>query len=492
MHKQYLVNCEYDNSKERIVLTFSKNINSILEKTTIIKLRFNPYFITNLNKSLLDKLLFEFKKEIRIENSKLTSNHKLIAKNYEILKQCMLIINKSTNQNIILIEPQRQFLITNGYSYYDQFLIENNSKIKLIKDNTSVHNFIINYLSSLNVLDKAKQQSITTNFIINNLLKIKCSQGLDYYQIINILFENYFFKKELSIDSIENKIYYQNNLQAKHGEIEIDFSNVWPYLLEKRFYNLGYETLDCNCCKPKTIFENNVLFNSIVEVTFLKNGFYFISKDYSFAKKFYYEKPNLEERERYKKENKLKDFPIGPFFNGHKELIPLLDALELSENKDIIINQEISQNQLHYTCKIKESFISEIVREYLCKIKDIESTINISSYLNYSTSNFNNLSIENNCAYLEYLTEHSILINIIEQIPKFLQHSETKFYNQNLDLAIRSIKAETLNKINVDNQRISNNLNNCQKVIVYEKNFVNKVNSFFSKIDLPIPKIVSN
>lgn len=68
-------------------------------------------------------------------------------------------------------------------------------------------------------------------------------------------------------------------------------------------------------------------------------------------------------------------------------------------------------------------------------------------------------------------------------------HRNTKFYDPEIEKAIKSIKLETINKINTDNCRL---IEQTEKISTKSIGFVNKVNSYFIKINLPIPKLITN
>jgi hypothetical protein len=66
-------------------------------------------------------------------------------------------------------------------------------------------------------------------------------------------------------------------------------------------------------------------------------------------------------------------------------------------------------------------------------------------------------------------------------------HKNTKFYDPLIEKALKNIKLETLEKIDINHKTILNK----QNIITKDKEFINKVNNYFPKINLPIPKLIT-
>ncbi|MEM0360158.1 MAG: hypothetical protein QXK06_02355, partial [Candidatus Diapherotrites archaeon] len=142
--------------------------------------------------------------------------------------------------------------------------------------------------------------------------------------------------------------------------IELDFSRA---ILEKiAKTNLGPESLNCDCCQPTSINAENVLPNSLVEVEFLENGFYFDSSIPLFAKKFHESNSGKSSRLARKKEFFLESIPVGPFYFGQRAVVPLADAHSLYRNGFVRIAGE---KGLKWHCIKKPSFLAESVSSIL-------------------------------------------------------------------------------------------------------------------------------
>lgn len=485
----YLLDSKYENDKSRVVLYFSKDPLSLTHDFVLAE-RFYPYIITDQQKQLLEVLLTEFKNDIKLESVlEHPENTKLTAKNYEILKACSKIITLSTNSsNTIVIDPDRQFLINNNWSYYDAFCVISRFKIRQIKDYNLIHSAINKYISELKDADKQMViETLTKRLLLSNLLKTKPDATIKNDQIINILFENHFLKN-FFVPKTETRIDYKKHEINLKRTIKMNFSNIWPHLLTNEHNNIGYETINCGCCKPTTIFDTNTLSCSLVEVEFLKDGIYFISKDNDWAKNYHKSMPNQEKREMYKLTNKIRDIPIGPFFRRINCQIPLSDAIALANAGDAKILENSTNHQLSWFCKRKESFVSEIIKSIDRRIKNIEKSINISTDINYSKPTLDSC-LNKNPGFLQYITEYSLLNDLLEEIPKFMLNQNTKFYDKSVANAIKSIKIDTFSRINPEDSRLIITENTAH---IYENKLANSINSAFLKLNLKPPKLVCN
>lgn len=480
MDKIYLINCIYENSKQRVVLYFSKDPYN-KKNDFVYTEKFNPFLYVDLSKEILAKILSDFKKEIIItEENKVT---KIIAKDKETLYKCYKLILLTTSKKIILLNPERQYLIKKKWSYYDLFLIISRKEIKKVETNNL--NYIVR--KYINPFLKEEQitliENLTKKILLENILKTRIKK-ITLSEIMNTLFENLFFENKLCLKN-DSKTEYKVSYKKHKDNFEINFSNIWPYFLTQKFYNVGYDTLNCNCCMPKNHLETNTLSTSLLKVSFKKDGFYFISKDKDWAYKYHINNELKENRLNFRKKNYLKEIPIGPFFKNNIKEIPLIDAIYLLKEDSI---QILDSKNINWYCLKKESFISKTIQELLERLKNIEKSINLSTTMIYNKS-FNQMnSFEKNPLFIQYFTEYKLINDIVEEIPNFIEHKNTKFYSEKLSKTIKYIKYETIQKIDEDKKYIIDK----EKIIFKEKSIFKKINTYFPKINLPIPKLILN
>lgn len=483
MEKYFLVNVTYDNEKSKIILYFTKDLENQNKINYIYSEKFYPSFIIDLNKSLVKDLLYEFSKEIIIKEKE--EKTKVYARNQEILERCKKILQLSTNKNILLIESERQFLIENNWSYYDSFCLINRNKINKIFSSslTNTNHIIKNMINKLDLKIEARIHKISKKIIFTNYLKKKISSDITYTQAINYLLENYFYKNNI-IQPQESISQPEYKKKDEVNTIKIDFTKTWAHYLITEEYNIGYETLNCDCCKPKSIYDINVLPHSLVEARFIKNGYYFLAKDYLWAKEFHKNNKDKDKRERYKKQNKLITIPIGPFYKNDTKKIQLIDGLWLYDNKEIEI---IDNQEYKWFCKNKKSFLSYIIEDIINIKNSIDKSIELTTKLNYSNNNLNKINcLEKNITFYLYLSEQKIFDKLLKEIILFIQNKNTKFYMSDLDKAIKSIKQKTYDNISKEEHRYKIRK---ETIITKDKGLLKKINNYFPKINIPLPDI---
>lgn len=486
MYKLYLMNCVYDTEKQRIITFFSKDPYSN-KYDFVLKEKFNPYLYIEVSKELVQKILCDFKKEIKIEKTTKNPNIlKIIAKNKDTLHKVHKVLLLSIKKTPFLVDIERQYLIEKNWSYYDLFLIVSSNKIKKI-ENTNVSSVVKKYINThLNEEQFKLIENLTKNILLSNILKIKIND-VKKQDVMNTFFENIYFENQISLKNNSHPEILKNRKKLQ-GTFEINFSNIWPYLLTKEFYNISPDTYKCECCSPNSYLNENVLLNSLVKVKFKVSGFYFISKDKKWAYyKYHLNTPNKENRINFMKMNALKEMPVGPFYKEDIASIPLIDAIKLKQEKNIEILEK--QEELKWVCEKKESFLSLTLKKYLKKLKSIEQSINLSTSITYNKSFKNKNDFENNPVFLQYLTEYKLLTDLIEEIPKFLEHSNTKFYDPDIDESIKYLKLQTIENLNQEEFKF---IVDREKVIVKEKKIIENINIFFPKQNLPIPKLIIN
>jgi len=255
------------------------------------------------------------------------------------LKEAHALLSLSLRSPIPFLEPERQFLIEKNWTYFDLFSIAGVPEKK--------HK---NYFPPGTPLTEA---------ILSGFLRIPINRIPESpMDIGKIMLENTAFAAHnfLNIQVQQQERYFKNQKL-----VEVDFSEA---MLSRIFTaNLGSESINCDCCTPKDIREKNVLPCSLVEAEFLEDGFYFESTIPSFAYQFHLENPNKQSRNSRKKEFFLDCFPVGPFYCGQKQLVPLVDAKFLEKTNRAVINEEVSS--LNWHCNQKKSALASLVESLL-------------------------------------------------------------------------------------------------------------------------------
>lgn len=332
----YLSALKYREAKGVMLAEFESENDKIR-----LEYKFFPSFSFRANpksNALLTELLSENPNIHFIQKDSL---FRISARNFKELKSAYSTICNTTTLRPVLIEPERQFLILQGWSYYDAFSIEKSPK-------------------KLDILAYIPERLESPDSVaVANLLQIKCKERLTKEFIAKIFLENVLFASGKQLN-------YVNSENTKEYPYCKDFHNqAFTFAIAAIKNNLGFETINCDCCRAITITEKNVLPNSLMLVKFNQNGFYFNSSSKSFAKQYHLTHANKTARASRRAEFSLAAYPLGPFFANDIETIPLIDALRLQQERSANI---IKPKQLFWTCKKGRSALSIALLEILKKL----------------------------------------------------------------------------------------------------------------------------
>ena len=299
------------------------------------------------------------------------------------------------------------------------------------------------------------------------LLKQDLKQGSDLIKSIalskmlniplNSLPESNFLEKEVFLENVLFKNAFSSSLKTeerssenkainpKHFDsIEIDFSQLWPLLLTYPFYNLGFDSIDCDCCKPSGIFDRNTLPNSMVECNVLSEGLYFKSLLSDFAEQFHETDSLKENRNNLMKEFFLNYIPVGPFNRNQKTELLLCDAMMLCDEEK---TELLDIRKLHWFCLTKESFLSKELRKLNSQIVSLSTKI--SEREKYEIKKHNLMAESFLVADLDFLFKkalHHILKQFYRSLPEHLTNPSSRFFSKKLSTSIKSVQASTLRR----------------------------------------------
>ncbi|MCD6478670.1 MAG: hypothetical protein J7L44_02160 [Candidatus Diapherotrites archaeon] len=267
---------------------------------------------------------------------------KVFCETFKELKKAYVFLCNATEIKPVLLEAERQFLLQKGWSYFDGFVMENEPK----KLNHFIFNECIDY-------DKAA--------ILANLLSIMPEDAarLTNSDAATVFLENVLYA---SCEPLNNTI----NCTPPLVRAKFDAKLLAHAIIEN---NIGFETLNCDCCKPHSIEASNVLGSSFVVAKFMQNAFFFNSAIPCYANLFHRTHTNKQSREIRKREYSLHSFPVGPLFEGQIEAVPLVDALKLESEGWATI---IKPDSLHWVCKEKGSALAESILTLLRKLQYAE------------------------------------------------------------------------------------------------------------------------
>jgi len=497
----YLTKVKYLPERKSVAVDFSN-----LKGKTSREIRFFPSMLYSLNDSgkklLLEVLTAYDSKKYKVGFT--LGSVKIEASTFSDLKKISDLVFSSMNSMPLLLEPERQFLLQKNWSYFEGF--EFDSMEQPVKNPAPsfpsvfldfLHDSLNETLADLLKFDESSAMQIMKSISLSKLLRIPQNSLPETLSIqTEALLENIFFKnsfapphallKEASFSKAEKPNGFFSNLS------ELDFSSLWPKLLTNDFYNIGFETLNCSCCKPAPtdINAENLLPNSLVEAKFSQSGFYFESFDQEFAQEFHEKNPLKENRLKRKKEFFLKTIPVGPFEESQRYRIPLNDAVKLLAKGEVKIN---GNNSLKWFCMKKESFVSAELKELSNQLLLLDEKLK--ALEKKSAIDFNLLSSKNlskNINYLFFSESKKTIFSIMNHLPVHLLSPKSRFFSPDVAEAIKAIQSATIKNFSDFSREKGHKLvhSTNYRAFIESDNAFSLTKEFAEKEKIPLPNIV--
>ncbi len=481
----YLSNAEYVEKKKRVSVEFSN-----LNETRRISFPFIPYII--LHKSLLDKSFFDFLKKKKLKTEKITNGFKVFSSDFSFLEK----VNSFFEKKGILLPSETQFLLLKNWSFFDGFELNENNEFEKkgfiefpeLKPEFSYNSLKENVSEMLSFSDTSGKNFLNKIILSNvlclklNYLNVSKSSMLDSFIELILFRNNFAFNK--------SKPKFDSGFIKKYsGKLkEIDFSFVWPVLFSFPFHNLGFDSVNCSCCKPKEFNERNILPSSLIEVKFNEDAIYFESSNTDWSSFFHEKALGKEKRIKRMNEWRLRNIPSGPFFRNDVLRIPLNDALKLKEEEKIVF---LNDHNLVWSCTKKECFISKELTElnkktvlFDKKINELESGSIKDNGIAFS------LFLEKNPEFHFFSEYKNVLKTIFSSVPFHLSSHSSAFFDFVLSNSIKSVFSSVLTKFrefSVSNS--SPSFITKKGVLVDSDNPLDLLTEFSKNQNIPVPEL---
>jgi hypothetical protein len=478
----YLCNAVYSAKKKRVKIEFS-NLN---EKISI-SFPFTPCILIHRNSldASMEKLLFSGSQKIE----EASNGIKVFSHDFAFLEYLNSIIDNKG----ILLPAETQFLLSKNWSFFDSFEVGNEIKkigfngIPEIKLNSDSLSSILSEMLSYSAKDSKNlmHKIILSNILALNPTKIPSSKPkiLDSF-IESILFKNGFAfeKKKPKFDSGFSKKSRLNEFK------EVSFSSVWPTLLSFPFYNVGFDSVNCSCCKPEDLSAGNVLPSSLVEVEFLEDGIYFDSVNEKWSSFFHFNAEGKEKRLKRKSEWHLRKLPSGPFFRKDVLRIPLFDALNLNKERKVVF---LDDHYLEWSCRKKENFISKELNKLSKQILFFEKKINEAELNSIKEHGIAfSLFLQENAEF-NFFSEFLVTLKtLFYSLPFHLSSFSSSFFDSVFSNTIQCIFSCFLEKFRQFS--FSNSVNSLvgkESVLIDSDNALHLVTEFSRSEGIPLPEI---
>ncbi|MCX6803390.1 MAG: hypothetical protein NTY48_02340 [Candidatus Diapherotrites archaeon] len=526
----YLTKVSYNEPKHEVLVEFSCESERFVKRE-----KFFPFilFSPSIEKDKLQSLLLSagFKGfSLEVSGQFLC----LRALSFSELKRISNSLAVFINKKPLVLEPERVYLLSKGWSFFDSFEkiddflyklpivtqnsnslqnsnnLGNSSNLKSSNSSKNVNNlgnskkfqnipdlgfFLTKEIPFKEALELSREDvlhlvelSAWSNLLSVPLSNIPKSKG----ERLELFIENLFFKNGelLSFDS-SSRFYSSNGFEPLGGVeplSKLDFSFVWTELFSNTFFNIGPETRNCSCCSPALLEAKNLLPSSLILVRFLGDNVFFESSSESFASSFHSSRPFKDLRVAKRKEFFLNSFPIGPFFREDSVLLPLLDARRLiSEGKVVLVSSKgvsysQTQNELKQINSQKNASSQNQLPfhdlNWFCLnkesffSKEIRSSTEVLLNLRFILdSNGDSLFSSKDFSAFYLDFLHSALSFSLANIPNQLTNSESKFFSTALAKGIISVQEATIAKFKEFSEKRGYRVLHANKSAAFVKGF---------------------
>ncbi|MBI2529878.1 MAG: hypothetical protein HYW05_01940 [Candidatus Diapherotrites archaeon] len=448
----YLSNAAYLPERQEVVIEFSNRAQKITRPFYFLPcMHVNP----NGSRELLIELLSAY------ENKKIKFGEcgnkiiRITAATFADLQKAAVMLQSTLQLSPVIISPERQFLLQMGWSYFDAFVFPSNEPEKI--EVPSIPNVKFEFLhdstrrifSSMLNEEKAVASGLAEALVKSNMLTLpinalpETKQEIAEAWLEKIFFKHGFALSEAHIPKAPFAESRQKGFHSKDALMEVNFSEVWPLLITKSFFNLGFETLNCACCAPENLQSGNLFPNSPVNVKFLAHANYFESISESFALNYHISNPNRDSRIARMQEFCLQAIPVGPTTKDREMLIPLHDAKQLQDEKSAQIMP--SGHKLLWGCRKKESFLSLEISELHKKIAGLEALIAEIEKRHSEKFGLNCFAeLEKNEKYNYALQKLSCLKALFTYLPRHLGCRSSRFYSETIADSLQAIEKSVM------------------------------------------------
>ncbi|MEK6959236.1 MAG: hypothetical protein AABW59_04285 [archaeon] len=437
-HKSlFLASIAYSEQKREIHAEFAGKSGKLVKRY--------PFFpFTILPSTIPQEKLKSLLLSVGIKRFSIEQRNNLLvvsAVSFSDLKKIGSTLSTYSGLSSMIIEPERAFLLQKNWAYFDCFYEEDGEMRKEDSlPSPDLGFFVAKQIPFPEAMRLDEEQSL---FILRrnawaSALKISPDKiPASAQERTEIMLENMFFKNG-------GTIYWSDKFFSQSGDrtpkccfdkaSSLDFSLVWSKLLSRQFFNLGPDTLSCDCCKPVELNDSQIIPSSMIEVSFQENNYFFESSSNSFALGFHKLNPGREFRLMRQKENSLTIPPIGPFCKNQKALLLVNDAKRLLDEGAVTLEKNHS---MQWACTKKESFFSIEVQKSLDELSLFAKIVEKDS---------SNLFSKKDAGFFFAALKAEALNELLCELPLQLTNRNSKFFSPDLARAVISIQESTFSK----------------------------------------------
>ncbi|MBI4210484.1 MAG: hypothetical protein HY544_03195 [Candidatus Diapherotrites archaeon] len=434
----YLSRVSYSSEKRQIIVEFSNRCERVSQRH-----QFFPKFFFQLG-AIPEADFRAVVAGFAPQKFKVTVNDgvaSVFAASFSDLKALNNFLGKCFGSRCNIVEPERQFLMERGWNYFDSFS----------RDSEGVHRLERFDFPDVNLpfLSAAFKETVTellrsNDALANDLLsKAALSRILRVPLMgreagdppVEILLENIFFTAGMPLPVGASSP--SGRINFFPGKGEIDFSRLVAMLSSRPFSNIGFETMNCQCCRPSSPDARNILPSGLVKVRFLREGFYFSPFSMVWAHEFHESMPFRELRESRMREYCHQVPPAGPFSRGSEGFVMLIDAVSLERQGFVEVLRDYSPA---WFCTVNEGSLSREVNSLLRCLSSLESLIH-SEGAKVAASNglFFSQAIGSSPEFFYRKALKGVVSALLSSLPAQLITPGGRFFSKNVAMALEAL-----------------------------------------------------
>ncbi|QQR92675.1 MAG: hypothetical protein IPJ89_00305 [Candidatus Iainarchaeum archaeon] len=344
-----LVHAAAATDKPAIHVVFSTPLKKVTKQYAFFPSLYLPRTSTNLFETILQSSTFPKHQCITHAQSL-----QIIARDFLELKKIAFSIFAQTNYLPLLVEPERQFLLTQKWRYFQAF-DEQFKPLPYSFTDAQLPGFvepIYATLKSLHVHNPKMQAEWNE--------RITCAHELLHPITEKLLTLNE--KVEMSLD---------NQLFSKQMPLPIETATPietiqWSVAQrEEAKQRIITTPLDaegkCSCCIPRSFMEAHVLPHSMVKATTTQDGLYIHTQHAPTSQQFHAAQPGKEKREARAKEYALNHYPLGPLVRNQTITLPLQEAIQEMRTGNVKI--AFSPAEAKWKCRNETPFALQAAQQ---------------------------------------------------------------------------------------------------------------------------------
>jgi hypothetical protein len=315
-----------------VAVTFANASHRITKSFPFFPSFFLPH--TSTTQSLFQTLLKQpsLPKHQLIEHA---HSIQIIARDFLELKKIAFALFQQTGYLPQLIEPERQFLLTQKWKYFQSF-DEKLNPIPIAFADTQIQGMVealYPTLKSLHTHNPAMQaewyEKITS---AHELLHPITEKPLTAGEKVERFLDNELFRQQMPLpievaNPADTSKWNMEQREQKKKEI-----------LESPLAGEG----KCDCCAPRSPMEAHLLPQSIISTTITQDGVFIHTQHAAISEHYHSTHTGKERREERAHEYGLQTLPLGPLWRNERIELPLAEALHEMKQGNLKITPDFS------------------------------------------------------------------------------------------------------------------------------------------------------